>query len=124
MTHVDARARLLRSDRVAATAEDADAAAEAEQAGITEDMEALAARLKASSLDLHDRLRRDNTVLDTTATAVESNIAAIAGVQGKLDEEVSSSMASFCEVLALLAVGVLLFVAAYVVMRLLPRPPW
>ena len=61
-------------------------------------------------------------VLDSTADAVARNLVAIDGVRAQLDAETAASMGSFCEVLLLLVLAVLLFVVAYSVIRFLPKP--
>jgi hypothetical protein len=93
-----------------------------EQDALVDEMTALAARLKATSLELHSKLRRDNAVLDAAAAAVETNLGSIGAVREKLSEGVASSLSVLCEAFGLLALGVLLFFLAYATMRLLPVP--
>jgi hypothetical protein len=93
-----------------------------EQDAMVEVMAALAARLKATSLELHGKLQKDNTVLDATAATVEANLGSIGTVREKLSEQMASSLSGLCEAFGLLALGVLLFFLAYATMRLLPIP--
>ena len=79
-------------------------------------MDALA---RPPSTNQHDPLVLAQ-ILDKTAGQVDENLAALAATQARMDAENAGLVASFCEILTLLVLAVLIFFCTYVAIRFLP----
>lgn len=104
-------------------AERAVADQESEQSVLADDMSQLLQALKSGGQQLHDYIAQDNAVLDSTQTLVEDNLTRIADAREKLAAQNAASMSSMwyaCRTLFLVAI---MFVVAYMVIKVFPKPP-
>jgi hypothetical protein len=92
------------------------------ESNLITDMAELASRMKESTLVIQSRLSADNAHLDAAANTVEKNIASIASVNDKLSSSSKNDVLGLCATFGLLALSVLIFVIAYISIKILPAP--
>jgi hypothetical protein len=88
---------------------------------ITE-MAELASRMKESTLAIQSRLSSDITHLEVTAETIEKNISSISSVSEKLAQSNKNDILGLCATFGLLSLSVLIFVIAYLSIKILPAP--
>jgi len=92
-----------------------------EAAALSSELERMTASLKASSLAVNDRLKRQNAKMDELDDATTENSAAVAGGRTSLDERTSAKHRSLFQTLGALAVVVLSWLVMVAFIAIFPK---